>query len=72
MWKDMVQKDRRTGTLRVEERMLASWYQTVRQPAAIALSLAVFFALLCTSPPPPRVLCMAYQMVEASWVASVA
>ena len=45
----MVQKDRRTGTLHVEEERLG-WLDRARQPAAIALSLAVFFALLCAQP----------------------
>ena len=48
MWKDMVQKDRRTGTLRVDAGRAGAWYHRARQPAAIALSMAIFVVLLCT------------------------
>ncbi|KAK9798599.1 hypothetical protein WJX73_006781 [Symbiochloris irregularis] len=47
VFKDMVEKDRRTGTLRMDEgSAAASWWHAARQPASIALALAVFLTLL--------------------------
>ena len=48
MWKEMVEKERRTAMVHVDGggTALATWANRLRQPACLLLSAAVFAALL--------------------------
>ncbi len=57
MWKEMVEKERRTAMVRVDRGAMASWAHRLRQPAALLASGAVFATALGARPHPgPRLL----------------